>query len=266
MLRAFGIVALLAVCGLLACSGSGLAGGSSETGNAGLGYVRVEACDAPPSTGVEHVYLHVAGMDLHGESGGWQVLSRRDTMVDFAQLLNGATAQLADSVVPVDSYDELRVLLGDSSRVVVSGQTWPLTIPSGAQSGVKVELAFAVAEAETVDVYLDLDLAEAVNWTGAGYSLTPAFEAFRRDVTGSISGVVRSDSGPAVVGALVQALGATDTLSTLTAPGGAFRLRLPSGTYDVRCAADGFTVADTLYAGVSIAAGGNVAQLNFVLR
>ena len=63
-----------ALCSLLSCGGDSLAGGSSETGNSGLGKIRVETFDDPPPAEVEKIYLKFHTMLAHHVDDGWLIV------------------------------------------------------------------------------------------------------------------------------------------------------------------------------------------------
>jgi len=262
-MRRWGLLALgLAVCLSERC-GQSVAGGASETGNTGVGYVRVETFDAPPPEGVEHLNLRVTGLEM-GDSTGWQALRASDTTIDFLALVGGVTALVADTSVPVGLYRELRVMVADTNEIIVSGVSYPLLVPSGAQSGIKVKLDLTVAEAESVTVYLDFNLSSLVS-LGDRYLLRPSFHAFPATAAATVEGTVTDTAGAAVHKALVEAMGESDTLATLTAGNGRYRLVAPPGVYSLRCSSAGYGSTDTLYTGLVFSPGAVIDSLDFVL-
>jgi hypothetical protein len=84
-------------------------------------------------------------------------------------------------MVPAGAYDMVRLVVSSGS-VVLGGQTYPLTIPSGAQSGVKLRYALDLSADMATTVTLDFDGAASVVETGKGaYLLKPVLSVKSRD-------------------------------------------------------------------------------------
>ncbi len=83
--------------------------------------------------------------------------------INLLDLQNGADTLLAMRRVPAGAYGQIRFLLADDARVVFAdGRSFPLRVPSGQQTGIKVNLpAHTAAEADTVDVLVDFDVSES---------------------------------------------------------------------------------------------------------
>lgn len=255
--------ALTCALGILSC-GDQLAGGASETGNAGVGTLRVDAYDSPPPADVAHIYLQFVSVDVHSEEHGWLCADSTARTVDFVSLLNGAMARMVDTTLPVGLYDEIRIMLGEDHAVVVGDSTYGLVVPSGIESGVRVAVTFAIAEDETTSLYLDFDAAASISWGDGEYRMSPSFSATEADQCGTVSGTVEDESG-AVRRAVVQAVAGADTLATLTDSHGEYQLVLPAGVYDILGSADGHGVADTVYEGLGVTEGESVTGVDFFL-
>ena len=131
----------------------------------------IQAFDAPFQGDVEHIYLNIIEVSVHrsdadssaDSTGGWIVLSDADTTIDFLELVNGQMATLLEEELEIGQYSQLRLLLGDSSAIVVDGTSHELKIPSGSQSGVKLNLGFSIEADEIVEIYLDFDAARSIS-------------------------------------------------------------------------------------------------------
>lgn len=230
--------------------------GTSPMGGT-MGSLRVRMTDAPGD--FQAVNLVVTGVSAHVADGvsdslsGWEVLSADSASYDLLLLRNGVFATLGVAQVPAGHYTQIRLKLGPGSTVMVDGTAYPLTVPSGMQSGLKLVGSFDVPANGTLDVGLDFDAARSIIRTGAGtYLLKPTVRAMAMTVAGAISGSI-SPSGTA---ATVFALSAGDTLgSTVPAADGTFKIDvLPTGTYAVAFhPAPGFR--DTTITGVIVHAG-----------
>jgi len=183
---------------------------------------------------------------------GWIVLDGDTHTFDLMTLQNGVTRQIATERVPAGRYTQIRLKIGTGSNVVVDGVTHPLTVPSGAQSGLKLNGVFDVPTNGVLDLTIDFDAARSIVTTGNGsYLLKPVLRAALNAQSGAIAGTL-SPGVPATIGAWVG----SDTLSTARASNtGGFTLSaLPAGAYSVTVRADsGFR--DTTLTNVVVSAG-----------
>src|SRR5439155_15504331 len=130
-----------------------LAGCSNGPSAPGYGTMTVRMTDAPGD--FEHVNLVVTQVVAHladgsdsdsaeensdstGAGSGWIVLNNTGTTYDLVALRNGVFAVIGTASVPAGHYTQLRLKLGAGSNVVLGGTTYPLTVPSGLQKGLKL--------------------------------------------------------------------------------------------------------------------------------
>jgi hypothetical protein len=150
---------------------------------------------------------------------------------DLLALRNGVFVTLGfEDVVPSGHYDQVRLILGTGSTVVVDGVSHPLVTPSALQSGIKVNGSFDVPVDGLVEVTLDFDAAQSIVVTGNGtYMLQPVIRMMQSNMAGAIHG----DLDPATE-AQVHAIFGPDSISTLPDVNGEFTLSaLPAGVYNV---------------------------------
>lgn len=232
-----------------------LAGCSSAPNQNGNGTVRVRMTDAPGQ--YDAVNLVVTGVAVHRAFGdsldGWEALALDSTrVIDLLTLRNGVFLTLAQGVVPAGHYTQIRLKLGAGSSVVVAGVTYPLTVPSGLQTGYKLVGEFDVPANGLVDLALDFDAERSVHQTGEGrYMLRPTVRMMPFSTAGAIAGTLVPDSTAADVYAILGA----DTLARTTPDlGGHFMITpLGVGSYTVAIhPAAGFR--DTALAGVAVTA------------
>jgi len=232
----------------------------------GYGRMKVSAFDAPPPSGVEHIYLTITEVSVHSSDRGWVTLAEPNATYDFLELINGATAVLADTTLEAGHYTQMRLVVGETNEIVVDGEIYPLTIPSGEQSGVKLNLNVEVAEDELIEVLVDFDASKSITWTPKKYMLRPSFRTFTRVVSGTLSGTVKDAAGVDIPNALVEASSSDDTISTVTDSTGAYTLILVEGIYDLEASAEGYTSSDPSYAGVEMEAGVDLTGYDFALQ
>ena len=232
----------------------------------GYGRMKVSAFDAPPPSGIEHIYLMIAEVSVHSSDRGWVILAEPNETYDFLELINGATAVLADTTLEAGHYTQMRLVLGEANEIVVDGEPHPLTIPSGEQSGVKLNLNVEVSDDELIEVLVDFDASKSITWTPKKYMLRPSFKTFTRVVSGTLSGVVKDAAGVGILNALVEASSSDDMVSTVTDSTGAYTLILIEGTYDLEASAEAYTSSDPSYAGVKMEAGSDLTGYDFTLQ
>jgi len=163
---------------------------------------------------------------------GWEILSDHAATYDLMKLRNGVFVTLAQGPAPAGHYTQIRLKLGAGSNVVVDGVTYPLTVPSGLQSGYKLVGEFDVPASGLVELALDFDAARSIHQTGnSRYMLQPTVRVMPTYDVGAIAGTIVPDS----TAASVYAIAGADTVAvTSPALDGHFVLTLlKAGTYDV---------------------------------
>lgn len=140
-------------------------------------------------------------------------------LVDLLDLQGEATAQLADAMIDAGTYSQLRLMVDSATVELASGYEFAdgsssktLFVPSGAQTGIKLNLAEGDAVSEgglvfeggdTQVLVLDFDVHQSFVIQGspdtpAGIQdmlFTPAIRVVVSDVAGSIAGTVSLTSG-----------------------------------------------------------------------
>lgn len=230
------------------------------------GTLTVRLTDAP----VDHVQSAVVWISSVYVIGGGDTTGARFTITstpaqyDLLSLQGGVTSALGSAAIPVGSYTQMRLVV-DSARITLKAPlTFPgglasktLTVPSGQQTGVKVNFAgpVSIVPGETILV-ADFDVSRSFVFTGPAGSPTgalfkPVLHATVQNVAASIAGTVT----PADSRAQLLAISTTsaDTVSTTLADSvtGVYKLRfIPPGSYTVT--AKGTAVGSTLDASKSI--------------
>ena len=83
---------------------------------------------------------------------------------------------LAVGTVPTNVLHEIRFVLGSNNSIVVNGINYPLTIPSGSESGLKIKVHKQLNG--TLDsLLIDFDANLSIHQTGQGnYMLKPVLK------------------------------------------------------------------------------------------
>lgn len=220
--------------------------------------IRVMLTDMPMSR-VKEVHVHIVRIEMVG-SGGPVVLVNDAAIPDDIELiaLAGNPMLLGRPWVPVDTYTQVRLILSEEA-----GENWVvdendvvhhLTIPSGAQTGVKlVSGQFTIVAGQISTLLLDFNAAASVHEAGASgnWIMRPTVAASVVNVTdlhfGSISGTILDENGhPLVVpddrvlGIFIQTPFGAIAVAEVDATDGSFEIpALLVGAYDLKlCFAD----------------------------
>ncbi len=242
-LMAFSLATALLGVGLLSCDSDPASPGGNAT-------VRVLLTDAATDY-IGSAWVDIGAVQiLPSGDGGPITLSDdgTDGEIDLMELQGATTAFLAEGIVEPGTYHQLRLIV-ESARVVLAGEgedqyrfsdgdTWkPLKVPSGAQTGIKLNLKPAgdgeagegeeatdddggveIVPGETVLV-VDFDVDRSFVIQGnpktpagiKGMHFKPTLRVVVMDGAGSISGTVSTTTGVSVEGLTVTAVPETDT-------------------------------------------------------
>lgn len=137
--------------------------------------VNLELLDSTEEASVDNIFLTVKEVQVHKDGSGWQTIAEPNEVFDFLMLTDTITVVLADTLVMPGYYTQLRLIVSDSNEVVIDGISHLLTVPSGTETGVKLNLGVSIDGGETVKVYLEFDEEAAVVETANGYLLRPSF-------------------------------------------------------------------------------------------
>jgi len=121
---------------------------------------------------IQQVRVKFSDDSLHG----WADLDTRAGVYDLLELQNGVDTLLAMGTIPTNVVKEIRFVLGANNSIKVNGVLFPLTIPSGSESGLKLKMNKRLNG--TLDsLLIDFDAAMSIHQTGAGvYQLKPVLK------------------------------------------------------------------------------------------
>lgn len=211
--------------------------------------------------------VDIGRVELLAADGGEHVLLSEDGTDGFVNLLDfqgSATTPIAEADIDPGSFVQLRLFVEAARVSLIEGYTFrdgstemDLTVPSGAQTGIKLNLQaedegpLQIVPGETV-IVLDFDVSQSFVLRGNpdtpagvhGVNFTPAIRVTGMDVAASISGTVSTaEEGLSVEGLTVRAEPTdggtapgyqTETATALTAEDGTYTMFfLVPGTYEV---------------------------------
>ena len=95
--------------------------------------------------------------------------------------------------MPAGDYQWIRLTIdaSQSSITLTDGLVYPLTFPSGSQSGLKVVSGFTVAAGSKVDFIIDINLRKAVTLANGSYNLVPTLRLVNNQHLGAIAIMVK---------------------------------------------------------------------------
>jgi hypothetical protein len=141
----------------------------------GSSTLNVRLTDAP--TVYEEVNVDIREVNIKFSddttNSGWVTLTTFPGIYRLLDLQNGVDTLLATGVFPFQTVKEIRFVLGPDNTIKDAGVVYPLTVPSGAESGLKLKINKSLNETlETI--IIDFDAALSVTKDGTGdYKLRP---------------------------------------------------------------------------------------------
>ncbi len=209
--------------------------GCGTGSDTGAGTMTVEMTDAPIDS-ADAVNVFIERVEVQSQDGsGWITLNEPQQEYNLLELVNGATEVIGSAELEEGTYNQIRLILSqDGHSVVVDGMEYSMKVPSGAQTGVKLNINAEIEPDIEYVLLLDFEASRSVVKAGESgkYLLKPVIRAHEKAITGNIAGTVNPvDAQP-----VVYAIADSDTLSSTIADttSGEFKLiGLEEGTYSV---------------------------------
>ena len=103
--------------------------------------VKVRLTDNPFNAEEVNVDIQQVRVKFSDDSiHGWTDLATHAGVYDLLGLQNGVDTLLAVGTIPTNVVKEIRFVLGANNSIKVAGIIYPLTIPSGSESGLKIKV------------------------------------------------------------------------------------------------------------------------------
>ena len=201
----FSAITISAALGLAACSGGGGAGDRT-------GQVSLAVTDAPVDD-ASSVVIQFSGIAFKRAGAVAETvenLTPSPRQLDLLQYQGGHAALLLDGVtLPAGDYEWIRLIVDnetgvrDSYIVLTGGEECELRVPSGAESGLKLNRGFTLPADGSVALTIDFDLRKSIHappgQRGAaeactqGYLMRPTLRIVDDSDVGAIAGQVASE-------------------------------------------------------------------------
>ncbi|MDH3979190.1 MAG: DUF4382 domain-containing protein [Gammaproteobacteria bacterium] len=195
----------LTLAGILVAPVLGLALTGCGGGGASTGSLSVAITDAAVDN-ADNVVVEFFGVELQPASGELITydfteqcsLDPASCQIDLLALNGGVSELILDNeTVPSGEYSWLRFMVNASpnvrdSYIVVNGEEFELQIPSGAESGLKLNQGFVVPAGGSADFTVDFDLRKSVHDPvgSSDYLLRPALRIVDNSLVGTLTGNV----------------------------------------------------------------------------
>lgn len=148
---------------------------SKDSNDENKSTLNVTLTDAPTSFDEVNVDIREVKVKFSDDStaDNWVTLTTFPGIYNLLAYQNGVDTLLATGVFPIQVVKEIRFVLGPNNTIKDLGIVYPLTIPSGSESGLKLKINKSLnATLETI--VIDFDAALSVHKDGTGdYKLRP---------------------------------------------------------------------------------------------
>lgn len=130
------------------------------------------------------VNVEVIGMDIHyfdtkNQAHEWVSLNVNKGVYNLLDLQNDVTVTLAQNEeVPLGEINQMRLILGSNNSLVLSDSSVHyLKVPSGEETGIKININQEIKYKNELEVVIDFDAHESVVEKGNGeYNLKPVIK------------------------------------------------------------------------------------------
>lgn len=165
------IYALLLIAAITVLSCQKEAGNSNDET-----HLSIHLTDNPFNATEVNVDIQEVRANFRNDSSSWITLSTHSGVYNLLGLQNGVDTLLASGNVPQDTLKEIRFVLGSNNSIMIDSTLFPLTIPSGSESGLKIKVNKKL-NATMDSLLIDFDAALSILKTGNGdYKLKPVLK------------------------------------------------------------------------------------------
>jgi hypothetical protein len=246
-----------------------------------MGILLVRLTDAPfPAALIDSANVTINKIEIRqagseDENHPFLTLSEDIYTYNLLDLRNGITVDLVEIAIPAGDYDLLRLYVSAAEIILKDESEYPLKVPSGSQSGIKVfiEPSIRVVGGLTTELLLDFDVGQSFVVQGnpttpadiSGFHFKPVIRAVNNSVSGQIFGmVIDADNSSPIEGAEVQIEYDGSTISSITDIYGEYLIMgVPQGIYEVTTIKEGY---DTVVIEGQEVVAANKTEVNIALK
>jgi hypothetical protein len=138
--------------------------------------LRIHLTDAPYNASEVNVDIQQVRVNFRDDSTGWVDLETHAGIYNLLDFQNGIDTVIAQAIIPTGTVKEIRFVLGSQNSITIDSSNYPLTIPSGSSSGLKIKLNKKL-NAHLDSLVIDFDAALSIFKEGTGnYKLKPVLK------------------------------------------------------------------------------------------
>lgn len=180
------------------------------------------------------------------------VLSEETQEFNLLSLTNGITSDLIQMEIGTGEYDMIRMHIVDAKVILKDGREFALKIPSGTESGLKIQIEpeLVVEDGVVNEVLLDFDVSKSFIVQGnanskagvKGFIFKPVIRAVSQKQCSRVEGMVYEGENTPVEQAHVQIMQGDSILtSSFTDEDGNYAMiGIPEGSYTMICEKEGY--------------------------
>lgn len=139
--------------------------------------LNVRLTDGPADYVEVNVDIKEIRVKFTGDSNddGWQTLQTHAGVYNLLDYQNGKDTLLATGTVRANSVQQIRFILGADNSIKVGTEVYPLTIPSGAESGLKLMINKKLNQS-LENLIVDFDALLSIKEENGHYKLRPVLK------------------------------------------------------------------------------------------
>lgn len=146
---------------------------SCKKESGGYSTLNVRLTDAPADYQEVNVDVQGITVKMNSEAEGWTELDPVPGVYNLLGLQNGVDTLIATETLPKGSVKEIRLVLGNNNTIKIDGVVYPLIIPSGSESGLKLKIDKKLTN-DIETLIIDFDAALSIHEEGTGnFKLRP---------------------------------------------------------------------------------------------
>ena len=134
--------------------------------------LKVKLTDAPAAYEEVNVDIKEVNVKMDGDTSSWITLPTAAGIYNLLEYQDGVDTLIADAVLTGNKITEIRLVLGSENYIRSGGDSIPMVIPSGSQSGLKIKMNHTLS-GEIDYVTLDFDAGLSVKVENGEYKLRP---------------------------------------------------------------------------------------------
>ena len=145
---------------------------SCKKSNSDSSQMKVRMTDAPALYDEVNIDLQSVEVKFAKDTTHWATMQTNAGVYNLLGLQNGVDTLIAQGSFQTDMVKEIRLVLGTNNTIKVSGVVYPLTVPSGAETGLKIKVDEDLG-ANLTTLLVDFDTNLSINAGAQGYFLVP---------------------------------------------------------------------------------------------